>query len=65
MNEILKAGGISKLKTNRRNRVQLSERRARQLFILALLKEARMRKDWVNDGQNYGDRKKKKKKTCA
>lgn len=30
--------------------------RASQIFIIALLKEARMRKDWSYDVQNYGDR---------
>lgn len=29
--------------------------RAKQIFITELLKEARMRKDWCNDEQNYRD----------
>jgi len=51
-------GEIFKLKGNRRMEFHCQGQRTSQIFRSVSLKEARMRKDWSDDGQNQGDRKK-------
>ena len=49
---------IFKLKGNRRMEFHCQGQRTSHLFRSMLIKEARMRKDWGDDGLNQGDGKK-------